>query len=492
MLFTEIIDIDKIKELFQYQESAPLVFNSGAFLLFFMVFWGIYLLLQSKQRVQILFTVLFSIFFYYKSSGTYFWILLVSTVINYYLGLALYKSKKPPLRKFYVASSVILSLGILAYFKYTNFGIRNWNLFTGSNFSELDLFLPVGISFYTFQTLSYSIDLYRKELEPAKNLIDFTFFVSFFPQLVAGPIVRAADFIPQIYQRLKLSKEDIGKALVLIFGGLFKKVVISDYISTNFVDRIFDNPLLYGSFENLMGVYGYAMQIYCDFSGYSDMAIGISLLLGYRLPDNFQSPYQSISLTEFWRKWHISLSSWLRDYLYIPLGGNRKGKIRTYINLLLTMLIGGLWHGASWKFVVWGGIHGAVLALEKLIFARFKNRDHVFMKIGGWFITFHIVCFAWIFFRADSFETANLVIQQIGSGIWLSDMLTLLSVYKTSLALIALAMLLHFVPIKWERNFMLMFGKLPMALQSIYVAVIVWITIQVAQSGVQPFIYFQF
>ncbi|MDX5320333.1 MAG: MBOAT family protein, partial [Bacteroidota bacterium] len=372
MKLIEQLDIHKIQGLFVYNAKAPMVFSSGLFLLLFLSFFGVYILIQKRQRLQIVYTLLFSLFFYYKSSGFYFWVLLLSTLIDYQIGNALYREVKVNRRKLLLALSLISNLGILAYFKYTDFGIRNLNALAGTDFKELNIFLPVGISFYTFQTLSYSIDIYRRQLTPAKNILDFGFFVCFFPQLVAGPIVRAADFIPQIYKRLELSKEDLGKAMILICGGLFKKVVISDYISVNFVDRVFDNPLLYSSVENILAMYGYAVQIYCDFSGYSDMAIGLSLLMGFHLPDNFNSPYQSTSITEFWRRWHISLSSWLRDYLYIPLGGNRKGKARTYINLLLTMLIGGLWHGASWKFVVWGGIHGSVLAIEKMLFSFWK------------------------------------------------------------------------------------------------------------------------
>lgn len=255
------------------------------------------------------------------------------------------------LRKMWVAVSLTINLGLLCYFKYTNFLGDFFASLTGGTFTAMDIFLPVGISFFTFQSLSYTIDVYRKEITPLTNLLDYAFYVSFFPQLVAGPIVRARDFIPQIRRPLFVSGEMFGRGIFLIVSGLFKKAVISDYISINFVERIFDNPTLYSGVENLMGVYGYALQIYCDFSGYSDMAIGIALLLGFHFNMNFDSPYKSASITEFWRRWHISLSSWLRDYLYISLGGNRKGKIRQYANLIITMFLGGLWHGASWNFV---------------------------------------------------------------------------------------------------------------------------------------------
>ena len=240
-------------------------------------------------------------------------------------------------------------------------------------FTPFDIILPVGISFFTFQSLSYTLDLYRNRIRPVERLVDYVFYVSFFPQLVAGPIVRARDFLPQIFRADFVSRAMIGEGLFLIISGLFKKAVISDYISINYVDRIFDNPLLYSGIENLLGVYGYALQIYCDFSGYSDMAIGIALLLGFRFNINFDSPYKSATITEFWRRWHISLSSWLRDYLYISLGGNRKGKLRTYVNLMLTMLLGGLWHGAALQFVLWGALHGVSLAIHKAMMAWFPS-----------------------------------------------------------------------------------------------------------------------
>ncbi len=287
-------------------------------------------------------------------------------------------------RKLFVATSVFINLSLLAYFKYayfftdlfnsafnTDFEVINllaeWtnNLF-GSSFNISQIILPVGISFYTFQTISYTVDVYRKKLKPVKNIIDFGFYVSFFPQLVAGPIVRAAEFIPQLYQKFKLTKQEFGHAIFLILNGLVKKMLISDYISINFVDRVFDSPLSFTGFENLMAVYGYSIQIYCDFSGYTDIAIGVALFLGFRLPINFNSPYKAMNITDFWRRWHISLSSWLRDYLYIPFGGNKKGKTSTYINLMITMILGGLWHGASLRFVIWGGIHGFGLVIHKL------------------------------------------------------------------------------------------------------------------------------
>lgn len=373
---TPAINWEYFSYLWTYDPTQPLIFSTLAFFVWFLAFYAIYLLLLKQFNLRILYTILFSWFFYYKSSGWYLSLIIISTVFDFGMGHLIYNARTRRLQGFFLFLSLVFNLGILGYFKYTNFLISSANALLGYQYSTLDIILPAGISFFTFQTLSYSIDVYRRHIVPLsqnvkdirsffRELMDFAFFVSFFPQLVAGPIVRAVDFLPQIRKKPVLTNELLGRALLLIMSGLFKKTVISDYISVNYVDRIFENPSLYSGLENLLGVYGYAIQIYCDFSGYSDMAIGIALLLGFRLPDNFHTPYRSESVQDFWRRWHISLSSWLRDYLYISLGGNRKGGFRTYMNLTITMLLGGLWHGASWVFIVWGGLHGAALAVDR-------------------------------------------------------------------------------------------------------------------------------
>jgi len=385
---------ERVFETLKYHADSPMIFNSGFFIFFFLFTIFFYQFLYHQKRAKFLFLTVLSLYFYYKSSGFYFFLLVVTSFIDYVAGIYMEKLENQFERKILIVVSVIVNFSILGYFKYTNFFFDTLNGLNLANFQPVDIFLPVGISFFTFQSLSYTIDVYRRELKAEKNFLDFIFFVSFFPQLVAGPIVRAEDFLPQLRKPTIVTKEDIGKAVFLIATGLFKKAVIADYISINFVDRIFEWPTRYTGVENLMGLYAYALQIYCDFSGYSDMAIGLALLLGFKLRLNFDSPYQSGSITEFWRRWHISLSSWLKDYLYISLGGNRKGKIRQYANLMITMLLGGLWHGASWKFVVWGGIHGFILSVEKFLnFPEFvkKSKWH---RLLGIFITFHIVNFA--------------------------------------------------------------------------------------------------
>jgi len=388
-----VIDWTEILPYLTYDPGKPMLFNSKVFLIWFLAFYGGYLLLKRQTNWRLIYTLGFSLFFYYKSSGLYFVLLILSTLIDFTLGHYIHNASSQGKRRAYLILSLGANLGLLAYFKYTNFLIGSFNSVVGTNFAFQSIFLPVGISFFTFQTLSYSIDVYRGKLIPLteevsdlksffSRLLDFSFFVSFFPQLVAGPIVRAADFIPQIRQPLQLSESNLGRALLLICGGLFKKAVISDYISINFVDRVFENPALYSGFENLMAAYGYAIQIYCDFSGYSDMAIGLALIMGLRLPENFRLPYQSDSIRDFWRRWHISLSTWLRDYLYISLGGNRKGGLRTYVNLMLTMLLGGLWHGASWVFVIWGGLHGLALAIDRALEQAGKWRKNTAVRAG--------------------------------------------------------------------------------------------------------------
>lgn len=335
--------IEKIQAIVSYDPAAPMIFSSGLFLFLFAGFTLFYGFFRRKPVGRMVYILLFSLYFYYKSSGLYFLLVLLVATTDFMLGLWMGRTENRKLRKTLLWLSILIDLGLLGYFKYTNFFIGIANDLFGKGFLDFqNIFLPVGISFFIFQSISYTIDIYRRRIEPLTCWLDYAFYLSFFPQLVAGPIVRARDFIPQIRQNpLVVTRGMFGTGVFLIATGLFKKAVISDYISLNFVDRIFDAPLLYSGFENLMGVYGYALQIYCDFSGYSDMAIGIALILGFRFNRNFDSPYKSATITEFWRRWHISLSSWLKDYLYISLGGNRKGKVRTYLNLMITMLLGG-------------------------------------------------------------------------------------------------------------------------------------------------------
>ncbi len=496
-LFTWLhIDPTRLRDVFLYDPHSPMIFSSGIFLWLFAAFIVVYLLLQRRTTARLMFVTLFSYYFYYKSSGTYFFLLAVVTVSDFLLALLMEHTVTRWKRKLWVVVSLCVNLGLLCYFKYTNFLLECWASLTGGSFSMLDIFLPVGISFFTFQSLSYTIDVYRREIKPLTNLLDYAFYVSFFPQLVAGPIVRARDFIPQIRRPLFVSDEMFGHGIFLIMSGLFKKAVISDYISVNFVERIFDNPTLYSGVENLMGVYGYALQIYCDFSGYSDMAIGIALLLGFHFNINFDSPYKSASVTEFWRRWHISLSSWLRDYLYISLGGNRKGKVRQYVNLIITMFLGGLWHGASWNFVLWGVLHGVALAVHKFwmsLTGRKKGeQSHGIRRFFGVVVTFHFVCFCWIFFRNADFATSVDMLRQIFTVFRPQLLPQLLAGYWEVFALMGLGYMLHFLPDSWERACTKTVIRLPLLGKAVLMIALIYLVIQMKSSDIQPFIYFQF
>ncbi len=479
--------------LLAYNSTEPLLFNSGFFLYFFLfsiVF--AYFFIDYKQA-KVIFLTIMSLYFYYKSSGIYFLLLILSSYIDWIAGAYISRSNNKNYRKILLIVSLTMNLGILGYFKYTNFFLDTLNAFSLGHFDLLDIFLPVGVSFFTFQSMSYTIDIYRNELLPEKKYLDFLFFVSFFPQLVAGPIVRASDFLKQIPIRPVLTKKEIGYALFLIMAGLLKKAVIADYISINFVDRVFSWPTRFTGVENLMAVYGYVLQIYCDFSGYSDMAIGLALMLGYRLTINFNAPYKSSTITEFWRRWHISLSSWLRDYLYISLGGNRKGNTRTYINLMLTMLLGGLWHGAAWRFVFWGFIHGFSLAIERVFHIPEKMKKQPwYIKLIGIVVTFHIWAFSMIFFRAQSFQSAMDILTQIFTYFHPEVFSQFIFAYPIVVGLFVIGMISHFIPAAFEEKLQIFLAKSPTYVQGFLLAIIIWIVVQFQSADIQPFIYFQF
>jgi len=503
-----------MESLLTYAEERPLIFTQAKFWLFFGILLLVYQLVYKKNSVRNGLLLLFSLYFYYLSSGYYFTLLLFSTLVDYYLGEGIYRSENAKLRKLFVTLSVAVNLSVLGYFKYTYFFVETFNGLTpldlevhnllaevanlfGAEMDVSRIFLPVGISFYTFQTISYSVDIYRGKLEPVNNIMDFAFYVSFFPQLVAGPIVRASDFVPQIYKNYRLTPYEFGRATFLIINGLVKKVLISDYISVNFVDRIFAAPESFSGFENLMAVYGYSIQIYCDFSGYTDIAIGVALLLGFRLPLNFNSPYKATSITDFWRRWHISLSSWLRDYLYISMGGNRKGKSRTYLHLMITMLLGGLWHGPHLRFIVWGGLHGLALAFHKMWMEMTKHAQtpqklSFAHHLTAGFITFHFVAFCWIFFRANSFELAGQMIGQIALNFHPEIIGQVLAAYANVFSVMLIGFAFHWMPGNWKEWAAQTFTRTPDFAKATIILAIIILLFQVKTSELQPFIYFQF
>ena len=393
-----------------------MLFNSLIFPIFFLAVILVYY--QLNLRWQNRWLLVTSYFFYGWWDWRFCLLLIFSTVLDWFVADALSKTDEGKRRKYLLSLSIIGNLGVLGFFKYFNFFSGSAKVILTSvgfhpDFFTLNIILPVGISFYTFQTMAYTIDVYRGRMKHAKDFTAFALYVSYFPQLVAGPIERAQRLLPQLIKHRLFNYQIVRTGIPLILFGYFKKVVIADSLAP-IVESCFHSSGSTSGFDLLFGVYAFAIQIYCDFSGYTDIARGVSRFLGVELMQNFSCPYLSRNITEFWRRWHISLSSWLRDYLYISLGGNQKGNIRTYINLMTTMLLGGLWHGANWTFVVWGGLHGLFLAVHKFLLRGKKtdinswgnNQLGYLNDFVGIILTFHLVCLAWIFFRAPSFSVA--------------------------------------------------------------------------------------
>ena len=478
--------------LFAYDPKAPMLFSSGLFWILFIVFLPVYAFLKGSRWKMVLFVVCFSLYFYYKSSGLFFLMLIGTSLVDWTLSHLIYKAHPRWFRLALMWLSVGISLSILGYFKYANFFLWNWNQMVEGNFQPLDIILPVGISFYTFQSISYVVDVYKKRISPTSSWLDYLFFLSFFPALVAGPIVRADYFLPQIRENRRAFYNDVWGGLWLVITGVVKKALIADYIA-QYNDLIFNDPSLYTGVQTLMGVLGYTMQIYCDFSGYSDMAIGIALIMGFRLGLNFDSPYQSRNLTEFWRRWHISLSSWLRDYVYIPLGGNRHGTLRTYINNFLTMLIGGLWHGAAWKFVFWGAMHGIGLAVHKACKpVLVKIPDNFITVFISWAFTFIYVSLLWVFFRANDFSESLLIIHNIFVDFHWNQIPQFWEARPAWCVMMLTLIAFHFTPRSWADGVQTLFVRMNWVIKLIVFMIAVQLVIEFMSEEVAPFIYFQF
>ncbi|OXA70722.1 membrane-bound O-acyltransferase family protein [Flavobacterium columnare NBRC 100251 = ATCC 23463] len=490
------LDINKIIDQLFYDPKNPLLFNSGFFVYFFLIFIICYYILRKNYLGRAYILSVFSLYFFYKASGNFVFLVIGSAVVDYLLSIAIYKARSNAgLKKFLLIFCIIFNLGLLFYFKYTNFFIEIINNLNITKLDPVHILLPIGISFYTFENISYAVDVYKGEIKAEENIANYILFLSFFPKLVMGPIVRAKDFIPQLKKDYYVSSEDFSKGFYLIISGLIKKLIISDYITLNLVNYIFDGPHLHNGFECLIALYGYAIVIYCDFSGYSDVAIGISKWLGITIPPNFESPYQSTSLTEFWRKWHISLSSWLRDYLYIAMGGNKKGKLRTNINLFLTMLIGGFWHGASWNFIIWGSLHGFGLIFNKYwtnITSKINILPKFISKILFGLITFHFVCFCWIFFKAENLETSLTFINQIINQFSLEGAEEFIRNYEQPLIMIIVGYLIHLIPNNWSEKYIKVQTKLPLVFNVIVMILFIFLYSYFKSSeSVMP-IYLQF
>ncbi len=464
-------------------------FNSWSFVLFFFVVLALTAPLKRYSTLNKCLLLLASWYFYGSWNWQYLGLIIFSTVFDYWVGLHFAHTRYP---KRLIALSVIINLGILAIFKYLNFLITTTNDLSAAagfslQFTTLDLLLPVGISFYTFQSMSYTIDIYRGELAPRRSLLDYALFIAFFPQLVAGPIVRAREFFQELDHPKHLPWKEIAYAIILIMLGMVKKVVLADSLA-EWADPIWANLAHRAPEFALAAMYSFAFQIYFDFSGYTDIAIGIALLFGFRFPQNFDYPYVATSLQEFWRRWHMTLSRWLRDYLYIPLGGNRLGPSRTQVNLMLTMLLGGLWHGASWNFVIWGGIHGGWLAFERLLF-RIPgwNSPHLAMVLLRWMLTFHVVCFAWIFFRAPDLNTSLIALNKIWQ--FLTEVQSLARINDVLTAALMM-LLMHVAGHRYALKQKI--GAGPLWLHSTVVLGALAALFLFAPTNSAPFLYFQF
>lgn len=615
------VALDFIKDLFAFDQAHPLLFTQFYFWAFFAIVLAFLCLFRNKVLLRNAFLFFMSLFFYYKTSGLFLMLLLTVILSCYGIGLALPRLEGKGSRRALLVTGIVLNLSLLFYYKYayfvtdvvnnlfgTQFRVHDWiasagNAILGSQaFSIESIFLPVGISFFIFQGISYLVDVQKGKIEPVRNLFDFGFYLSFFPQLVAGPIVRATDFIPQLHKPFFLTRKHFGLAVFWILNGLAKKLILSDYIAVNHCDRVFENPLLYSGFENLTALFGYSLQVYADFSGYTDIAIGVAMLMGFHLPKNFNSPYKARNAAQFWKRWHISLSKWLQDYLYIPLGGNRNGTFASYaiilgigflasalaknwwvfgvvlvltvvlalligfckglrkelisdINRMDTMLLGGLWHGASWNFMIWGGLNGlgmliyrfwhscnvyiralvislicltfywlkvtwpaavfnmffvwtAIIAFGALVhmlyhMCRFKAEFKWLDTAWSVLMTFIFITFTRLFFRSGSnldpalaneqaWNTARNMVERIG-GRWDMSLVPQMAWHHRNVIIVFIAgMIIHWLPERFKRRYRIWFAKMPLPLMVLVCALAVFVIFQFIVADLQSFIYFQF
>ncbi|ERI62793.1 MBOAT family protein [Capnocytophaga sp. oral taxon 863 str. F0517] len=552
--------MDWIYDIFEFSKKYPLDFTQMSFWIFFVIVYAGFALTYKRLFIRNLFLFLVSCFFYYKTSGLFVMLLLFSTVTDFYFGRQIDKSQDEGRRKLFVTLSVCLNLFVLSYFKYayfftdayntifhTDHKVFNYLAYWGNGFHSKGYFsvdeivLPVGISFYTFQTISYTVDIYRRKLKSLDSILDFGLYVTFFPQLVAGPIVRAEEFVPQLLRPTQITKEDFNRATYFIFKGLIKKMLFANFIAVEFLDRVFEMPTMYSGFTNLMALVGYSLQVYGDFAGYTDIAIGLALLMGFELPRNFNSPYKAINTGDFWKRWHISLSTWLKDYLYIPLGGNRTGSwasvtialvlvsvaligvgnpyfsliigllllggtllamkserfqhyITTNINLMLTMVLGGLWHGASWKYILWGGINGLGIVFYKLWrkVSPYEHSTHWLAHFWKVFSTFIFIVFVRLYFRGEDMERIGQFYDQLWNNMDLSSSGQVLWYFRDAFAVIVLGYTVHWLPQSLKDKIEEAYYQSPIWVKALIMAVVAVICYQTFSNDAPAFIYFQF
>lgn len=490
---------ERVASLLEYDAASPITLVSGFFLFAFVLFWPGYIGVVRRQRLRTLYIVLFSLYFYYKLSGTYLLLLLFVALSDYCLGRLVGRSlMKGGRGRAWVVLSVAINVSILVYFKATGFFADVLNDFCGNGTVDMwSVAVPAGVSFFVFQSLAYVVDISRGTIKPLVRFDEYLFLLSFFPKMFLGPLVKAKDFIPQMQNpRINVSRDDMGRAAMLIAGGIFKYSVVAKLLGVLLVKPAMAGEMGDGGFVALVAVYGFAIQIYCDFSGYSDVASGIALLMGFRLPDNFNAPYKSATITEFWRRWHISLSTWLRDYLYISLGGNRKGKVRTYLNLVITMFLGGLWHGVSLTFMLWGLFHGVALALHKLWLAYVPGAKTAGEQMRpvwrslGMVLTFHIVCFGWLLFMADDMAQVEQVLHNIAFNFSFDEIVPVIETSVVAFAVLGLGFLMHFLPQRVNDGFMYAASRSGVVGQAMVLVAVVWLSMQcdmlLAANSVTP------
>ncbi len=495
------IDWTKFRELFEYVPHDPLLFGSSLFIFFFIAVLAVYRFFSGNNNFRIYTLIFFSLFFYYKAAGIYLLLLVFIAIINFYAGAWIFNAKTQLHKRLILTATIFINLGLLGYFKYTNFFFEILNSLKIGQFDMLDIFLPIGISFYTFKAMSYLIEIYFEMLEPIKSLRNFSLFVFFFPNVLMGPIDRAVNFLPQIEEKPVFTREKMGLALFLLCTGLFKKYILADYISLNFTDRVVDFPLRFTGVENLFAIYGSALQGYADFSGYTDMALAIGLLLGFELMDNFNRPFKAYSVAEYWRRWHLSLSTWLLDYLFRPLQISLRNlrKTGTAIAIFITFFVVGIWHGPSFTFVLFGLLHSFFLVFSMYtqpyrdaFYDKLKIRNTKWLRVLQIIFTFHLLAFTAILFRARSLQYATDMIKQVFTYFHAEVFPQYVAAYPSIVFLIVIGYVTHFLPDAWEKKTVSILGKTPLVLQAIILAVMIWLVAQVRSAAMQPFLYFKF
>ncbi len=469
-------------------------FFSLPFWVAFIIFILIYSVIRGRTRIgMMLYVIAFGIFFAAMTNGWSAILLPLTALVSWYLTGLMMRQPLDKDKKIIFVTTILLALAPLVIFKYTNFLVGTFNSVLGSNFSFVKIALPIGISFYTFQAVSYTVDVYKGRFTDEVSLLEYTFYLTYFPLLMCGPITRAGTLIPQLKKNEEASRELLGTGLFLVICGLLKKALLADYLA-QFNNMVFDDPGAFAGYEVFLAVLGYSMQIYLDFSGYSDMAIGLSSLIGIRLPDNFRFPYQSLNVTEFWRRWHISLSSWFKDYIYIPLGGNRKGEWRTYLNNFIVMMVAGLWHGASWMFVIWGAMHGIALVVHKFCKKRFLDNipDTWYVKALSWTLTYVFVLCSWVFFRSHDIQTVGIVFSKVFTDFDLAYFGPFIKARGLWFFALLGGMLMCILKENTYNKIQNIFVGLPWWGKMLVFWAAVQLVLQFCQSSVQPLIYAQF